>query len=124
MSADFRRGDVFGLLGLVDDPAKGILVVGLDAPNLVPAVGAAATLDVEHGEAFVFGGQLPTPGQAIPAGEQGFVTFPNVSPGWVTIDTTFPTGDCRSFPSETENNQVQVIAGEVAVVAFTCRSAP
>lgn len=122
MSPDMITGFVFQSLGLTDDPSMGILVVGLDTPSLAPAVGATASIEGEHGTPFVFAGNRPTSGQAIPMGGQGFVTFPNVTPGTVRINTTYPNGTCAAFPAETDDRTVEVIAGEVAVIAFTCRN--
>jgi hypothetical protein len=121
MSPEMITGFVFSSLGLSDDSTKGILVVGLDTPTLAPAIGAEATIDTEHGTPFVFAGRNPTMGRRIPMGGQGFVTFPNVNPGEVAITTSFPEGACRVFPAETDDNMVEVVAGEVTVIAFTCR---
>tara|TARA_B100001250_G_scaffold327716_1_gene292006 strand:+ start:132 stop:506 length:375 start_codon:yes stop_codon:yes gene_type:complete len=124
MSPEMITAYVFGALGLMDDPAKGILVVGLDLPSLAPAIGAGATVDLEHGLPFVFAGNQPAAGSVIPMGGQGFVTFPNVTPGEVSIATDYPNGGCQIFPAETDERSVEILAGEVTVVAFTCRSNP
>ena len=122
LSSDMITGFVFGSLGLSDNPDKGILVVGLDTPTLAPAVGAEATIDAASDTPFVFAGIQPSAGNVIPAGGQGFVTFPNVEPGAVRINAEYDQGECRVFPAETELMDVEVIAGQVTVVAFTCRT--
>ena len=124
VSPDMITGFVFGSLGLTDDPSMGILVVGLDTPSLAPAVGAEASIDGEHGTPFVFAGSRPAAGRTIPMGGQGFVTFPNVTPGTISVNTNYPGGSCAVFPAETEDNTVEVVGGEVTVIAFTCRSTP
>ena len=48
--------------------------------------------------------------------------FPNVEPGAVRINAEYDQGECRVFPAETELMDVEVIAGQVTVVAFTCRT--
>ena len=120
MSPEMITGFVFGQLGLMDQETKGILVVGLDTPTLAPAVGASAQIDVESDTPFVFAGSTPTGGQEIPSTGQGFVTFPNVTPGEVNIETSMANGGCRIFPAE-DGVTVTVKAGEVSVVAYTCR---
>ncbi len=122
VSPDMITGFVYNQLGLMDDPTKGILVVGLDLPSLAPAVGAQASIDADSDAPFVFAGMLPSATDTIPSNGQGFVTFPNVTPGEVTITTMYPNGTCRVFPAETDANAVTVTAGEVSVMAFTCRS--
>lgn len=124
VSPDMITGFVFGSLGLTDDTTKGILVVGLDTPTLAPAVGAEADIDGVHGTPFVFAGSRPAAGKVIPMGGQGFVTFPNVDPGMVNITTNYPDGTCAVFPAETDHDSVEIIGGEVTVIAFTCRSDP
>ncbi|MEM1031517.1 MAG: hypothetical protein AAGN82_14300 [Myxococcota bacterium] len=121
MSPDAVTTAVFGALGLTDDGGRGILVVGLDLPSLAPALGATASIDAAADAPFIFVNGMPAAGSELVPGAQGFVTFPNVAPGMVTITTTFPDGACRVFPAETQANQVEVIAGEVSVMAFTCR---
>ncbi|MEE2786266.1 MAG: hypothetical protein VX589_02940 [Myxococcota bacterium] len=121
MSPEMITGFVFGQLGLMDDRTKGILVVGLDTPTLAPAVAASATIDAASGTPFVFAGMAPVSGNAIPANGQGFVTFPNVTPGTVTIEALMPDGRCAIFPAETGAASVVITAGEVSVVAYTCR---
>jgi len=121
VSPDMITAFVYGGLGLADDLTKGIVVVGLDTPSLAPAIGAMAALNVAHDPPFVFAGSRPAAGHVIPADGQGFVTFPNVPPGPVEITVSYPDGICRIFPGETSQEGLEVVAGEVAVVAFTCR---
>jgi len=121
LSTDMITGFVFSSLGLADNPEKGILVVGLDTPTLAPAVGAEATIDAASDTPFIFAGIQPAAGQTIPEGGQGFVTFPNVEPGTVRVTTAYPNGACQVFPAETELQDVDVTAGHVTVIAFTCR---
>ena len=124
LSPEMITAFVYGSLDLEDDPTKGIVVVGLDTPSLAPAEGAGAELSTTHDAPFVFAGARPAEGQAIPAGGQGFVTFPNVEPGPFSVTTTFPDGRCRVFPAEVDGPALTAVAGEVTVVAFTCRVDP
>lgn len=121
LSPDVITGAVFGALGINDDVSRGILVVGLDSAVLAPAVGAEASISVEGGQPFVFQGSQPVLSATIPTGGQGFVTFPNVTPGTLHINTAYPDGQCLMFPAETHLNEVTVYPGEVTVVAFICR---
>ena len=115
---------VFSLLNLTPDPNKGIVVVGLDLPNLAPAVGASAELNQEYESAFVFGAVAPSTGQTVLAGGGGFVSFANVTPGEALITVTPPESSlCTVFPAERRDQpRVQVYPGEVTVIAFTCRA--
>lgn len=122
MSSEMITSFVFNSLGLTDDTERGILVVGLDLPSLAPAVGASAAIDLQSSEPFVFAGIQPTFSDTIPETGQGFITFPNVEPGVVTITVSYPEGSCRVFPAETEDLQVPVTAGEVSIIAYTCRA--
>ena len=120
MSPDNVTLGVFGSLGLQDDPTRGTLVVGLDLPNLAPAVGASASIDSASDPAFIFAGFSPQTGSTLPAGGQSFVTFPNVEPGPTEISALFPDGACLPFVAEVGDPQVVIHAGEVSVVAFIC----
>jgi len=124
LSPDNITTFVFSSLGLAADSASGILVVGLDTPSLAPAVGASADIDAPSDNPFVFVGASAAPGSTIVANAQGFVTFPNVEPGDVSISPSFDAGACLVFPSETSDRQVTVRANEVSVIAFTCRTNP
>lgn len=121
MSPEMITALVYNSLGLTDDAERGILVVGLDLPNLAPAVGAGATIDRDSGDPFVFAGVRAAFATEIPDNGQGFITFPNVEPGPVNVTVTYPDGQCRVFPAETYAVPVEVTAGEVSVVAYTCR---
>ena len=120
MSPDTITQQVFGSMGIVDDPTRGTLVVGLDQPNLAPAVGASAAIDVASDPAFIFAGFFPQTGTTITAGGQSFVTFPNVEAGAVQVSASLPGGACLPFPALSGDPQVQVHPGEVSVVAFIC----
>ena len=122
MSPEMITSFVYNSLGLTDDPEKGILVVGLDLPNLAPAVGASAAINLTSDAAFVFAGFSATQTNTIPAGGQGFVTFPNVEPGLAQITVSYPEGACQVFPAEAGALDVPVAAGEVSVIAYTCRA--
>ena len=122
MSPDNITGFVFSSLGLKDDKERGILVVGLDLPNLAPAVGAGATIDKGSDKSFVFAGIQAVFATEIPSNGQGFLTFPNVEPGEVNVTVSYPKGSCRIFPAETDAAPVTVTAGQVTVVAYTCRA--
>ena len=121
MSPDAVTQGVFGALGLSVDAERGILVVGLDTPTLAPAVGASAVIDVLSGEPFIVAGIAPQFGHTITDGAQGFVSFPNVEPGLVTVSAEMPSGGCAVFPAESGLPDVTVFAGEVSIIAFTCR---
>jgi hypothetical protein len=112
---------VFGSLGIQDDPTAGTVVVGLDLPNLAPAVGASAALDADSSPPFVLTQSGAVAGNQINRGQLGFVSFPNVAAGPVAVTVTFPTGQCAVFPAESGVEQMIVAAGEVSIVAYTCR---
>ena len=114
---------VFSALGLMPQPDKGTVVVGLDKVDLSPAIGASAELNTTYDQAFVLGSFGPSRGQTIQMGNGGFVSFANVEPGQIPVIVTPPSGSqCKVFPAE-QNQRVEipVFAGEVSVVAFTCR---
>ena len=121
MSPDSVTLGVFGALGLVDDPTRGTLVVGLDTPTLAPAVGASAAIDSASDPAFIFAGFAPQSGATIPAGGQSFVTFPNVAAGPVNVSASLPAGACLPFPALSGDPGIEVYPGEVSVVAFICQ---
>lgn len=122
LSTEMITGFVFQAAGRQDDQARGILVVGLDLPSLAPAVGSSASIDATHDAPFIVVGGRPTDGQEIVQGAQGFVTFPNVEPGTVDVSADFADrGVCGVFPAEMGSGRVEVTAGEVAIIAFTCR---
>ena len=121
MSPEMITSFVYNSLGLTDDADRGILVVGLDLPSLAPAVGAGATIDRPSDASFVFAGVQAVFATDIPTNGQGFLTFPNVEPGPVNVTVSYPSGTCRIFPAETESVPVEITAGEVSVVAYTCR---
>lgn len=120
-SGESITGFVFRALGLSDQPDKGMVVVGLDLPNLAPAVGAEATLSAAHDTPFILTSR-PVEGNSITEGAGGFVTFPNVEPGEVEVQALYPTGSCLPFPAETGSSTITVEAGSVSILAFTCRA--
>jgi hypothetical protein len=126
MSTDALTAQVLGLLGLQPDPTTGIVVIGLDTPNLSPAVGASAELSLSYESAFTLGAVGPVRGQSVVEGGGGFVSFAHVTPGETEVRITPPEDQrCLVFPGEVEDPlSLSVIAGQVSVMAFTCRPAP
>lgn len=120
MSPDSVTAGVFGSLALSDDPERGTLVVGLDRPDMTPAVGASASINSASDSAFIFAGFSPQGGSTIPAGGQSFVTFPNVDSGPAEVSAHFPDGACLPFVAEDGDPEVVIHPGEVSVVAFIC----
>ena len=122
LSPDQVTGFVYSQIGITDDPAKGIVVVGLDLPDLRPAVGASASLSADFETSFVLQGQSVLETETIPANALGFVSFANVEPGEVTVSAEYPNGACKVFPAEpSEEATITVKPGEVSIVALTCR---
>lgn len=122
MSNRTLTGQVMGLMARAADPAKGFLVVGLDHPDLSPAVGASVEIDAAYDVAFVLGSTGPREGAEITSGVGGFVTFANVSPGPVIVDVTPPEGQvCAVFPALAEGVPgVDVLADTVTVLTLHC----
>ena len=119
-SSESITGFVLSALSIDDDPNRGMVVVGLDTPSLAPAVGAMASLSVEHDPSFILTNR-PMLGDTVIEGAGGFVTFPNVETGEVSIAVDYPSGDCKPFPSESGAPDIIVEAGVVSIFAFTCR---
>lgn len=119
-SSERVTGFVFQSLGLVDDMSKGMIVVGLDMPNLAPAIGASASIDAAHDSPFILTNRAVA-GDTVIEGAGGFVTFPNVEPGEVRLEASYPMGACRPFPIESGESTISVEAGAVSIFAFTCR---
>lgn len=115
---------IYGYLGMMLDETKGIVVVGLDLPDLSPAVGSSAEIDLPYERAFVFGTSTPVAGQTIVQGGGGFVSFAQVEPGEATVEVTSSEGyECAIFSAENSSQaQVTVVSNQVSVVAFTCKS--
>jgi hypothetical protein len=113
---------VLSYLGGSWDPDTGIVVVGLDTPELAPATGAGASLDGDYELAFVFGPSLPEAGTTLVEGGSSIVTFVGVPPGTVSILAEPAEGSaCQLFPALSGSQaQVQVEAGVVSVLTFTC----
>jgi hypothetical protein len=63
MSNRTLTGQVMGMLARAADPAKAFLVVGVDHPDLSPAVGASVEIDAPYDIAFVLGSTGPREGQ-------------------------------------------------------------
>ena len=118
---------VYGALGLVADPTRGVLVVSLDTVALQAAIGGRATIDVDHDEPFIFVGNpaAPQAGDELIFDSQAFISFPNVAPGEVTVSITPPDGDaCLSFPAldaPTDLRTFTVEADRVTVATFICQ---
>ena len=120
-SSERITGLVFGSLGIADDPEAGTVVVGLDLPSLAPAIGASAALDLASAAPFVLSQSGAVGGDTIGQGQLGFVSFPNTEVGEATITVTYPQGECAVFPAEAGASGLVVTAGEVSIVAYTCR---
>ena len=115
---------VFSALNISPDSSKGIVVIGLDRPNLSPAVGSKAELNGTYEVAFTLGSFGPSVGQEVISGGGGFVSFANVDPGMLEVVVEPVLGEqCRLFPrNESENFTIPVFAGEVSIVAYTCQA--
>jgi hypothetical protein len=113
---------VYALLRVTADPSKGTVVVGLDRPNLSPAVGASAAIDASADEVFVFGASLPESGDTLVAGGSSVVTFVNVPPGPVVVSATgAESTTCLAAPArQAASHSVESVAGAVSVVVFIC----
>lgn len=113
---------VYGMLGISRDPDAGVVVVGLDTPDLQPAVGAGAALDADYDTAFVFQGFSVAETTTIPDGGNSIVSFTNVPPGTHRVSVSPPAGQaCVLAPVGTGTEvEVAVVAGDVSVVLFIC----
>lgn len=122
MSNRTLTGQVMGMLARAADPAKAFLVVGVDHPDLSPAVGASVEIDAPYDIAFVLGSTGPREGQEITSSVGGFVTFANVTPGPVVVTVTPPEGEaCAVFPAlEPGTPGVDVLADTVTVLTLHC----
>ena len=111
---------MYNMLGIEADPEKSILIVALDHPNLSPAVGAMAEIDANHDGAFVMSG-FGVEFSNIVTSSGGFVAFPNVEPGEVSIEITPPEGKSCWFHSVGgEGATVQVAPQQATVAFFVC----
>jgi hypothetical protein len=126
MSNRTLTDQVMGMLARAADPAKAFLVVGVDHPDLSPAVGASVNIDAPHDVAFVLGNSGPREGQEITSSVGGFVTFANVTPGPVVVTITPPEGEtCAVFPAlEPGTPDVDVLADTVTVLTLHCDVPP
>ena len=124
VSNDSLTNQVFSALNISPDPSKGIVVIGLDRPNLSPAVGSKAELNGAYELAFTLGSFGPSMGQEVVAGGGGFVSFANVEPGMLEVMVEPAPGEtCRLFPkNQSESFTIPVYAGEVSIVAYTCQA--
>lgn len=122
MASQSAAEQIFGYLSLTQDTTKGIIIVALDNPDLSPAVGAQASIDVESDNPFVLTSFAPEFGNEVLPNAGGFVAFPNVPAGDVTIQVTSPTDStCIQHPAgEREVATIAVQSGIVHVVFFTC----
>jgi hypothetical protein len=112
---------VAAFLGTTLDPARGILVVAADDPQLKPAVGAKVSIDAEADAPFVITSAGPKRGDTVVAGGS-FVSFFNVTPGSVRIDVTPPAGQtCDVAPGPGPRDTVEVLADGVTVIAYVCK---
>ena len=124
VSNDGLTTQVFSALNISPNSNKGIVVIGLDRPNLSPAVGSKAELNGTYEVAFTLGSFGPSVGQEIISGGGGFVSFANVDPGMVEVIVESAPGElCQLFPrNESESFTIPVFAGEVSIVAYTCQA--
>jgi hypothetical protein len=123
VSNDTLTSQVFGFLSISPSAERGIVVIGLDKPDLSPAVGASVELSADYDAAFALGQFGPVEQREITAGVGGFITFANVEAGAVSFDVMPPEGErCRVFSGEPEEQlTIPSVAGQVTVVALTCR---
>lgn len=116
---------VAGLLLPARDPARGTLVVAMDTVALQAAWGASVEISAPSDDPFIFVNDEPVLGHTLEFQAAGFVTFPNIAPGDVTVDVTPPEGDnCLSFPGLTGPNDYlsyAVRAGAVTTAQFICQ---
>lgn len=122
MASESAAGQIFGFLSLTQDPTKGIIIVALDNPDLSPAVGAQASIDIDSDNPFILTSFAPEFGNEVLPNAGGFVAFPNVSAGTVNIQVSSPADStCIQHPAgETESATIEVLSGTVHVVFFTC----
>lgn len=112
---------VFSMMGVSQDPANGIVVAALDNPDLTPAVGASASLNITGAEPFIFGASgMPQSGDTIQAGGSSFVFFPNVPTGITAVNGMGFENTCHVFPSGSDSLEIVVDADSVHVVVFSC----
>ena len=122
MATEMLVSGVLVMLGATPDEGTGVVVVGIDYDDLRLAVGAQASLDVDHDDPWVLLNSGPQYGDTIPAQGMGMVAFSNVQPGQTAIDVVPPSGtDCTAFPGGGEMPLTPVKANQVTVVTFRCR---
>ncbi|MAA80130.1 MAG: hypothetical protein CL916_12825 [Deltaproteobacteria bacterium] len=122
MASQSAAEQIFGFLSLTPDTTKGIIIVALDNPDLTPAVGAQASIDVDSDNSFILTSIAPEFGNEVKPNAGGFVAFPNVTAGTVNIQVTSPSDStCIQHPAgATESATIEVLSGIVHVVFFTC----
>lgn len=112
---------LFGSVGVEISEDRGILVVGVDTPQLSPVVGARVTVEQSHDQAVTLGQRGADADNKIEEGEQGVVAFPNVPLGEVDISIEPPADEtCEVYPGGPPRPTIDVEAGAVNVVTFTC----
>ncbi len=120
-----RDAVVDALLLPARDPGKGTLVVAMDTQALQAAMGASAAISAASDDPFVFVDGQPQLGSELIFQADGFVTFPNVAPGDVTVTVTPPEGGiCLSFPALNglhDHTSYTVHAGAVTTAQFICQ---
>ncbi|MEC7987291.1 MAG: hypothetical protein VX278_19125, partial [Myxococcota bacterium] len=123
LASETAATQMYSLLSptLIPDESKGVLIVALDTPELLPSVGAAAAISSESDDPFILTNSVVY-GNAITSASRGFVAFPNVATGSTIISVTPPNGQtCMQYPAGDDNiAEVDMIAGEVSVVFFQC----
>jgi hypothetical protein len=113
---------VGGLLGTSQENGTGILVVFIDYDDLEAVVGANASIGSAHGETWVMTDDAPTFGDTIPEGGNGFIVFPNITPGETSVTVTPPDGVvCSAFPGGGQMPNPPVFINHATIVTFHCR---
>lgn len=121
VASEQTTSTVFNQVGVQIDSDKGIVVVGADTPDLQPLVGAEVTIDRSHDQPITLSGSGADPDNKIEEGEQGFVSFPNVPPGEVSVSIQPPNDEtCEIYPGGPPRPDISAGAGDVTVVSFIC----
>ena len=128
VSTDQLTQQVFTALGIQPSMDKGIVVIGLDRPNLAPAVGASAELESPYEKVFYSRSIGPSEGSSVIAGGGGFVSFAKCrarrhprlhSSARKPTLRAVPRDDwSQEISAEEPNYILPVYAGEVSIVAF------
>jgi hypothetical protein len=116
---------VYGGLGIVPDPERGTLLVLLDTVAFQAAIGASVDIEAEHGDPFIFVGDVAEFGNELIFDSDRLLIFPNVVPGTTEVDVTDPEEDvCLGYPSldaGDDFSEATITAGSVTVVGFLCQ---